>query len=173
MVFHNLGITKLFPDSSIFGDYRNWKHDMVREVDFVIGAFFLLKKSLMNKIGLLDEQFFLNAEETEYCLRARKAKFKTIFHPGYTIIHFGGQAKESIKEKALLAHIKGSDYLIRKHYNFAYYLFYRFLSFFTSFIRLFVIFILIIISLGKLKAKLSNEMVFRKKIIMYNCGLIK
>jgi hypothetical protein len=173
LINHNLFISKLLPNSSIFGDYRNWNHNEIKEVDFVIGAFFLVKRSIFDGIGLLDEDFFLNAEETEFCLRAKKAGFKTVFHPGYTIIHLGGKAKADMPKESLIAHIRGGDLLIKKHHNIVYYFVYKIISLSTSIIRLICAYLVCLFKFNRVSTKVKNEIKFRQKIIAYNLGLIK
>jgi len=171
MFTHYSSLTKLFPDSQLFGDYRNWKHNEIREVDFVIGAFFLVKRALFNGIGLLDEDFFLNAEESEYALRAKKAGWKTVFHPGFSIIHLGGVTKKQIKEKDVISHIRGTNLLIKKHNNFIYYFIYLSFAFILSCVRI-VIFSLLLLFNNRNK-ELKSKLMQSKYLIMYQFGLIK
>jgi GT2 family glycosyltransferase len=58
-----------------------------QEVDWVIGAYFLFRRSLVERIGLLDEQFWIYGEETDYCQRARDAGCATWYFPGATVVH--------------------------------------------------------------------------------------
>jgi GT2 family glycosyltransferase len=57
------------------------RHSAVYVIDFPCGAFFLIKRDLLDKVGLLDEQFFMYSEEADLAKRAKKA--------GYRIMHFG------------------------------------------------------------------------------------
>jgi len=61
----------------------------VTEVDWINGAFLMVKKSAIAKAGLMDEDFFLYAEEAEWCSRLRKAGKLCIFGQ-YQIIHLQG-----------------------------------------------------------------------------------
>lgn len=65
------------------------------EIDYACGCAFLVKADLLNRIGLLDEKFFLTFEETDLCYRARKEGFKSYFVPEARVWHkvstaFGG-----------------------------------------------------------------------------------
>jgi hypothetical protein len=170
MFTHYTGLTKAFPNSRLFGDHRNWPHNEIKEVDFVIGAFFLVKRSIFDGIGLLDEDFFLNAEESEFCLRAKKAGFKTIFHPGYTITHLGGATKKDMKEKDVISHIQGTQLLIRKHHTFAYYILYKIISLFLAFVRLIIFGFLY---LWGRDGQVRNKIMQSKYLILYQLGLVK
>ena len=63
-----------------------------QEVDQVMGAFFMIRKEVIDKIGLLDKKYRAWFEEVDYCFRAKKAGFKVLYTPICQIIHFGGQS---------------------------------------------------------------------------------
>lgn len=62
------------------------------EVDQVMGAFFLISKKVIEKIGLLDEGYYIWFEEVDYCLKAKNSGFKAVYTPAAQIIHFGGKS---------------------------------------------------------------------------------
>lgn len=73
----------------------NGQYDEIKEVDWVSSACWLLKKSLIKKIGFLDESFSpIYFEETDYCLRAKKAGFKIVYTPKTVIFHVGGISRD-------------------------------------------------------------------------------
>jgi N-acetylglucosaminyl-diphospho-decaprenol L-rhamnosyltransferase len=61
------------------------------EVDWVGGAAMMIRKEVIDKIGLLDETYFVYYEETDYCLRAKRAGFSSWYLPQSVIIHLEGQ----------------------------------------------------------------------------------
>lgn len=69
------------------------KKNMVKKIDFPCGAFFIVKKNLLDKIGYFDERFFLYFEETDLAKRAKKSGYE-IYHYGYSkIVHIGGASQ--------------------------------------------------------------------------------
>lgn len=56
-------------------------------VDWVTGAFFLVRSSLMQQLGGFDEDYFLYFEETDFCLRARRAGWQTWYQPNLNVCH--------------------------------------------------------------------------------------
>ncbi len=70
----------------------DFDYEKEQEVDQVIGAFFCFRRSVLEKIGFLDERFFLWYEEVDYCLRAKQAGLKIVYHPDFSIIHHGGES---------------------------------------------------------------------------------
>lgn len=116
-ICENLLLSAAFPDSTIFGDYRNWKHDKTREVDFVIGAAMLVRRSVVEQVGVFDELFFMYSEETDWQMRIKNAGWKIIFCPDAVITHLGGQSSEDAKDRQFSEFQTSSAKLIRKHYG--------------------------------------------------------
>lgn len=67
-----------------------------REVDSVMGAAFLIPRGVIEKIGPLDEGFFMYYEEVDFCVRARRAGLKVVFSPRARIVHLGGASSENV-----------------------------------------------------------------------------
>lgn len=68
----------------------NMISDETHEVDAISGAFFMTKKSILEKVGYLDEMFFLYGEDLDLCLRIKNAGYKIIYDPSVEITHFKG-----------------------------------------------------------------------------------
>lgn len=69
------------------------------EVDYLDGSCLLIKKDLINRVGLLDPVYFTYWEETDWCIRGYKAGFKSVFVPNAKIWHkIGSSDKKGIKE---------------------------------------------------------------------------
>lgn len=81
--------------------------------DWVTGAFFLVRKKVIDEIGFLDENIFMYVEEVEYCYRAKKEGWKVFYTPITKIIHLGGQSGTS--KGAILGEYKGLKYFFAKH----------------------------------------------------------
>ena len=95
---------KLFPGSRFFGRERMtwWSADDVRKVDVVSGCFMLVRQNAINEVGLMDESFFMYAEETDWCYRFKEAGWKVIFAPIGEILHLGGQSSRKVREEAMI-----------------------------------------------------------------------
>jgi len=63
------------------------RFDNIEEVDFVCGCALLIKKETIRRIGLLNEMYFAYYEETEWCLKAKKAFFRVVYVPKARIWH--------------------------------------------------------------------------------------
>jgi GT2 family glycosyltransferase len=84
------GLEKIFPQSPFFGQYHQTWRDLkkVHEVEVISGAFFMIRKSILKKVGLLDERFFMYAEDIDLCYRIRKKGYKIGYNPEAKIIHY-------------------------------------------------------------------------------------
>lgn len=87
-----------------------------KEVDWVSGACFLIKRELIEKIGLFDENFFLYYEETDYCYRAKKNNYKVKIQPNAKIIHYGGETSKKMNKDFITYHwYRSRMYFFLKH----------------------------------------------------------
>lgn len=88
------------------------------EVGWVSGSVLVVKQEVIKKIGLLDDTIFMYAEDTDYCLRAKKAGFKVGWTDRVTIKHLGGASSKEPAFKQRVGEFKGLIYLYKKHYGF-------------------------------------------------------
>jgi O-antigen biosynthesis protein len=102
------GISRLFPRSKRFGRYHlsYLDKDEIHEVDVLAGAFMLLRRSALEKTGLLDETFFMYGEDIDLSCRMLQAGYKNYYYPETTIIHYKGESTK-----------KGSVNYVRMFYN--------------------------------------------------------
>ena len=89
-----LFLRKLAPRSSALNSFYAgaFAHDAVREAEFVMGACMLARREAIAEVGLLDEDFFLFSEETDWCYRFHRAHWEVVFFPGAECVHVGGAA---------------------------------------------------------------------------------
>jgi len=120
------GLAKAFKNNRFFGRERKewWHRDSEREVDMVPGVFMLVRHTAIDKVGLMDEDYFFYVEEVDWCYRFSKAGWKIIFWPGARIIHIGGGRQSSNKQplKAYVQNVKSNLIFFRKHRGFISYL---------------------------------------------------
>lgn len=83
------------------------------EVDSVIGACMMVRREALQQVGLLDEDYFLFLEETDWCYRMKKAGWKVYHVPKAEVIHFQGKSAEKDKKRAKVEYYR-SRYLFFK-----------------------------------------------------------
>lgn len=78
---------------NVYGSHRgvdevdHEQYETSEETDFATGCCFLIKKEVIEKIGLLDENYFAYLEDVDYCVRAKKAGYKIFYEPKAVIWH--------------------------------------------------------------------------------------
>jgi hypothetical protein len=92
------GLSYHFPHSRIFGaPDRTWADPLLpAEVDWVPGAFSILRREALVKVGLFDPVFFLYYEEVDLCRRIKDAGFSISYWPDVVVTHIGGESSRQI-----------------------------------------------------------------------------
>jgi GT2 family glycosyltransferase len=87
----------------IFPDREEYKihvvDDTITPCTYVMGACFLVKRSLIDTVGLFDEKFFFSYDETDYCVRAWKAGFKVVCNSKAKVVHLVGKTMKVVTNK--------------------------------------------------------------------------
>jgi GT2 family glycosyltransferase len=108
---------KLFPGHRLFGreHMTYWDRQDARNVEVVSGCFLFVRREAIEQVGLMDEAFFMYAEETDWCYRFRKAGWAVTFAPSAGIIHLGGASSRQAAS-AMRLQLSGSLlYFLKKH----------------------------------------------------------
>lgn len=84
-----LGLERMFPRVPFFSGYHQWYKDLshVHEIDSPSGAFFMVRKKTIDDVGLLDESYFMYAEDIDWAFRMKQKGWKIMFLPDATILH--------------------------------------------------------------------------------------
>lgn len=85
------------------------------EVDSVIGACMMVRREAVEQVGLLDEDYFLFFEETDWCYRMKKAGWKVYHVPQAEVIHFQGKSVEKEKERAKVEYYRSRYIFFKKN----------------------------------------------------------
>ena len=96
---------------------HQWDLNKPIEVDNIQGASLLLRRSYLEKIGLLDDSFFMYTEEVDLNFRFKKAGWKIYWEPRSKIIHYGGQSTKLNQTAMFLQLYKTKIQFFRKHYS--------------------------------------------------------
>jgi GT2 family glycosyltransferase len=93
------GLAAVFPKSRIFGRFdRTWADpSQPAAVDWVPGAFSIVRPSALQQVGLFDQDFFLYYEEVDLCRRMKKAGIPVWYWPDILVIHLGGESSRQLK----------------------------------------------------------------------------
>ncbi len=113
------GLAKLFPKSKIFGKYHLGflDKDKIHEVEILSGAFMLVRKSVFEKTGLLDENFFMYGEDIDMSYRIVQAGFKNYYFPETRIIHYKGESTKKSSVNYVIVFYNAMIIFARKHFS--------------------------------------------------------
>ncbi|MBN1116262.1 MAG: glycosyltransferase [Bacteroidales bacterium] len=113
------GLSSLFPKSKIFGKYHlgYLNRDEVHKVEILAGAFMMLRKSLLDKIGLLDETFFMYGEDIDLSYRIVKAGYQNYYFPDSPIIHYKGESTKKGSINYVMVFYKAMIIFAQKHFS--------------------------------------------------------
>jgi GT2 family glycosyltransferase len=109
-----LFLRKLAPRSRMLNAFYagDFDYNGVREAEFVMGAVMLARRAAIDEVGLLDEDFFLFSEETDWCYRFRRAGWQVLFTPDSEFAHVYGAAHGG---RMFRENVRGNLRFIAKH----------------------------------------------------------
>ncbi len=116
------GLAQAFPNSRIFAGYYlgGWDYSDARRVDWLSGAALAIRRDIFHRLGGLDEQFFIYAEDLDFLYRLRAAGWECWYLPQAEVVHEGGASWRGLElHRAMWAHWSLWLYF-RKHRGWAY-----------------------------------------------------
>ncbi|MDI6763998.1 MAG: glycosyltransferase family 2 protein [Thermodesulfobacteriota bacterium] len=109
----NKSLLRWFFPKTFPGKERNISEPI--EVDSVIGACMMVRREAMGQVGLLDEDYFLFLEETDWCYRIKRAGWKIYHHPQAETYHFQGKSAEKDKKRAKVEYYRSRYQFFKKN----------------------------------------------------------
>ena len=95
MFLQRTGLSRWFPGTRLIDDFT-WDHQGERECDWVPGCFLLIRKQVIDHIGLFDPRYFLYFEEVDLCKRIQAAGWKVLYTGATSVVHLGGESAKSV-----------------------------------------------------------------------------
>ena len=111
------GLDRLFPGFFKSHFMEEWGHDENREVDHVIGAFFLVRRRLFEQTNGFDERFFVYLEDLDLSLRAKKSGWTSYYLADARAYHKGGGTSEQVKARRLFYSLRSRVLYGYKHFS--------------------------------------------------------
>ena len=117
-LFRKAPLGRLLPDNRFNREYLmlSWDHSTMRQVDWVSGAAFLLRRSALDEIGLLDEDYFMYCEDVDWCYRARRAGWEVWYIPQAVVAHIHGRSTDQRPFAMSYQFHRSMARFYRKHY---------------------------------------------------------
>lgn len=117
--FKIFGLSRLFPKSKLFGKYHlgYLSNDEVNEVDVLAGAFMLMRKAALDKVGVLDETFFMYGEDIDLSYRIQLGGYKNYYFPETSIIHYKGESTKKSSVNYVFVFYNAMIIFAKKHFS--------------------------------------------------------
>ena len=111
------GLSRLFPKHPLIAHYHMTYLDpeQTAEVEVLSGSCMMVRKSAMDQVGLLDEDYFMYGEDIDWCYRFHQAGWKIYYVPTTEIIHFRGESGRGTPLKILYRKSRAMSIFVNKH----------------------------------------------------------
>ena len=119
VAFYRLfGLAKLFPNNPRFARYNllNVDEDTAIDVDSVVGAFMLVRREVVERVGMFDEAFRLYGEDLDWAYRIKQAGWRIRYHPDVVVLHYKRQSTRQRSVYAIRAFYEAMHIFYDKHY---------------------------------------------------------
>jgi GT2 family glycosyltransferase len=113
-----LALDSLFPRSRLFGAYMMTfsNHDVTRSAEVINGCFWVVRRSAMEQVGLLDERFFMYGEDVDWCKRFNDSNWKVVFFSEAEVLHYGGASSANAPVKFEIEMLRANyQYWVKHH----------------------------------------------------------
>jgi len=113
------GLTALFPKSKTFARYYmgHLSENETHEVDVLAGAFMLLRKEALDKVGLLDETFFMYGEDIDLSYRLQQGGYSNVYFADTQIIHYKGESTKKGSLNYVFIFYQAMQIFAEKHFS--------------------------------------------------------
>ncbi len=115
LVAHAVGLDRFIPRLGHF--MAEWGHAHTRQVDHVIGAFFLVRRDLFDALQGFDERFFVYLEDLDFSRRAHQAGWRSVYLVEAQAFHAGGGTSNQIKARRLFYALRSRLLYAFKHFS--------------------------------------------------------
>ncbi|MFT6165676.1 MAG: GT2 family glycosyltransferase [Vicingaceae bacterium] len=113
------GLSSLFPKSEKFGQYHlgHLSKDENHEIEILSGAFMMMRKSVLDEIGLLDESFFMYGEDIDLSYRITQAGYSNHYLSETQIIHYKGESTKKSSINYVFVFYRAMAIFAKKHFS--------------------------------------------------------
>lgn len=114
-----LALDSLFKGAKLFGGFlmTDFKNNRTADVEVLNGWFWMVRRSALEAVGLLDEDFFMYGEDIDWCKRFHNAGWRTVYYPEAEAIHYGGASSSSAPVRFYIEMEHANLYYWKKHHH--------------------------------------------------------
>ncbi|MDP4086260.1 MAG: glycosyltransferase family 2 protein [Bacillota bacterium] len=135
--YYFLGLDKRYPNNPKYTGYHLNHLDMneVHEVDCLVGAFIMVRRKVINEVGLLDETYFMYGEDIDWCYRIKEAGWKIYYNPHVKITHYKGASSRKKPFKIIFEFHRAMFIFHQSHFSKKYNLIVNYIIYTCIFIK--------------------------------------
>ena len=113
------GLSRFFPKSEKFGKYHlgYLDKDETHEIDVLSGAYMMMRKETLDKVGLLDEDYFMYGEDIDLSYRITQGGYKNYYYPEAKIIHYKGESTKRTSVNYVFVFYNAMIIFAKKHFS--------------------------------------------------------
>lgn len=117
--YYMSGLAKKFPNNPKYNLYHKSYLNMkeIHEIDCLVGAFMMVRKEVVEQVGMLDETFFMYGEDIDWCYRIKESGWKITYNPTVSIIHYKGASSKKKPYKIVYEFHRAMYIFHKKHYE--------------------------------------------------------
>lgn len=122
-IYYFLRLHKLFPRNEKFGHYlmSHLDPDQVGEIDSLSGACMMVRRDVMDQVGLMDESYTMYGDDLDWCYRIKNAGWKIHYVPHAVIMHYGGMGgSRALPYRNTWEFYRSMTIFHQKHYSESY-----------------------------------------------------
>lgn len=118
-ICHALFLDRLFPSLHTFRgrSLRDYDYASEREIEVLSGCFLMVPRAVFERVGGLDERFFMYSEDVDWCKRIREAGWRVVYYPEAEAIHYGGSSSITERARLNVEMVKAHLQYWRKHHG--------------------------------------------------------
>ena len=126
-IFRNSILRHFLPKNPYVKDYlmADLEHTSACEVDWVSGCAMVLRRELLEDIGVMDERFFMYCEDVDMGYRAKQNGWKVMYFPGAVVVHSKSKSSDKCPNRMIIEHHKSMYRFFHKHYLHEYSILFR------------------------------------------------
>ena len=111
-------LTRWFPDNPWSRRYlmSDWDHTSVRDVDWLSGACLLVRREAIDRVGAMDETFFMFNEDVDWCRRMKLGGWSVTYVPDATVVHHIGASRRKVAARIIVERHRGMIHYFHKHH---------------------------------------------------------
>jgi len=120
--YYLTGLSRLFPRNARLNQYQltHLDPDESCPVDCLVGAFMMVRREVIQQVGLLDEDFFMYGEDVDWCYRIKQAGWVIYYYPRTSIMHYKGASSKRKPVKIVYEFHRAMYLFHKKHYRHQY-----------------------------------------------------